>query len=70
MISENKKKLISLLTRYDSRKFIESIIAILDSEEEVSRLLRFVEDNPDATKTDVHEEVIKIKRQLQCDFPV
>ena len=34
VISENKKKLISLLTRYDSRKFIESIIAILDSEEE------------------------------------
>ena len=61
MISENKKKLISILMRYNSKKFIESVIALLDTESEVEQLLYFVEKNKMATKTDVHEKIINLK---------
>ena len=61
MISENKKKLIFLLARYNSWKFIESIIALLDTEPEIEHILQFVTNNPEASKTDIHEEIIKMK---------
>ena len=59
--SENQKKLIGLLMKYGSKKFIESIVALLDSEEEIIRIVQFVENNSDATKTDIHEEIIRMK---------
>ena len=61
MISGNKKELIVLLTRYNSRSFIESIIALLDNEFEINQILQFVKNNPEATKTDIHEKIISIK---------
>lgn len=61
IVSENQKKLIRLLMKYGSKKFIESIVALLDSEEEIIRIIRFVENNSDATKTDIHEEIIQMK---------
>ena len=61
VISESKKELISILTRYNSKKFIESIIAILDDENQVEKVLRFVKENKDATKTDIHEFIVNLK---------
>lgn len=61
IISENKRKLISILVRYDSRKFIERIIALLDTEEEAEHVLKFVENNITASKTDIHEFIIRMK---------
>lgn len=61
MISENRKKLISELVKYKSKKYIESVICLLDTEDEVEKILHFVIANPKASKTDIHEEIIKLK---------
>lgn len=61
MINTKRKQLIVLLTRYNSRKFIESIIALLDTEEEIDQVIQFIIDNPDVTKTDIHEKIIKMR---------
>ena len=61
MVSENKKNLILLLTKYNSRKFIESTVALLDNEEEIEHILQFINKNSKVSKTDIHEEIINMK---------
>lgn len=61
-ISENKMKLIGELVRYNSRQFIESVIALLDTEEDVSCLLAYIQEHPALTKTDIYEFIIKNRK--------
>lgn len=58
---KNLEKLIVLLMKYNSKTFIESVVALLDTEEEIFHLIHFLEDNPYATETDIYEEIIRLK---------
>ncbi len=62
MESEKLKMLIGLLMKCDSGRFVESIVALLDIEEEVKHTIRFVQDNPEVNKADIYEQILKIKK--------
>ena len=65
MVSQRRKQLWEKLrNKWDSEDFITAIDAEMDSEEQISILMKYLEDNPNATVSEITAKAIFINEGI------